>query len=354
MIRVNYLKIIMIVLSVLVFKHVYAQIPEGYYDGTEGLSGDELKTALYNIIKGHKTFPYTASSTDVWDILKKTDADTIDPSKVILLYTGWTRDAADEYNNGNGWTREHVWAKSHGDFGTDEGPGTDVHALRPCDESVNSARSNLDFAEGGEIYVDPDGTTENRLSSNSWEPRDEVKGDVARMIFYMATRYEGENGEPDLEIVDYVDSSPAYQPLHGKLSDLYRWHLQDTVSDWERRRNDIIYSDYQGNRNPFIDHPEFVEKIWGNLVANEKISANLETKVYPNPFSDFLRIKPDKNYAGQEVNVNIYDIFGKKVIHFKSDSSLITIPVDFLENGAYIVEIIYNHNIIQNKLLIKK
>lgn len=349
----NLLNIFLAVLFSVLSLNIFAQIPDGYYSGTENLSGDALKTALYNIIKGHKTFPYTASTTDVWDILKKTDQDTIDTSKVILLYTGWTRDAAKEYDNENGWSREHVWAKSHGDFGTFEGPGTDVHALRPCDVTVNTARWNYDFAEGGDIYVDPDGTTECRRTSNSWEPRDEVKGDVARMIFYMATRYEGENGEPDLEIVDYVNSSPNYEPLHGKLSDLYKWHLQDTVSDWERRRNDIIYYDFQGNRNPYIDHPEFVDKIWGNLVANEKISSSLSTKIYPNPFSGFIKIELDNQYSGKEIIVNLYNIYGKKISTFNSDSSLIEIPLGFLAKGAYILEMIYDKDIIQHELIFK-
>jgi len=348
------MKYLLFIITIILFSsNITAQIPDGYYDGTENLSGAELKTALYNIIKGHKTFPYTASTTDVWDILKKTDQDTIDPNKVILLYTGWTIDASIEYDDGNGWSREHVWAKSHGDFGTEEGPGTDVHALRPCDISVNAARSNYDFAEGGEIYIDDDGTTECRYTSNSWEPRDDVKGDVARMIFYMATRYEGENGEPDLEIVDYVDSSPNYQPLHGKLSDLYRWHLQDTVSNWERRRNDIIYSDYQGNRNPFIDHPEFVDKIWGSLVSIEKQQINLQTNVYPNPFCDILKIEIDPEYKNNEQIINLFNIFGKKVISIKNDTAVIEIPVAFLEDGAYILEIIYPDNQVQHKLLIK-
>ena len=346
--------LIILIFIVIFAQSTFAQIPEGYYDGTENLTGESLKTALYNIIKDHKTFPYTSSTTtDVWDILKKTDQDTIDTTKVILLYTGWTMEAAIEYDDGNGWNREHVWAKSHGDFGTDEGPGTDVHALRPCDITVNTARWNYDFAEGGEIYVDDDGTTECRYTSNSWEPRNEVKGDVARMIFYMATRYEGDNGEPDLEIVDYVNSSPNYEPLHGKLSDLYKWHLQDTVSDWERRRNDIIYYNYQGNRNPYIDHPEFVEKIWGDIVSIEKQISELQTTIYPNPFSDFIEINIDSKYLGKTFDVSLYNIMGKKVISLKSDSLKIKLASSFLEPGAYILKIIYEKNMVQQKLLIK-
>ncbi|RYM35735.1 ribonuclease [Brumimicrobium glaciale] len=252
----------------------YAQIPKGYYNSAEGLKGTNLKAALNDIIDGHVKFPYTSSNTDVWDILKETDKDTIDPSKVILLYTGWTVDAAQEYNRGGGWTREHVWAKSRGNFGTSQGAGTDVHALRPCDVSVNSARSNRWFDCGDYEYIDGDGATGSYTSSSSWvwEPRDMVKGDVARMIFYMATRYEGESGELDLFMIDSIPSdNKTKAPVHGRLSVLLQWHNDDPVDDWELNRNEVIYS-YQGNRNPFIDRPEFVEGIWGEAsMLEEKV-----------------------------------------------------------------------------------
>ena len=246
-----------------------AQIPEGYYSTAEGKTGEELKAALNNIIKGHVEFPYTSSSTDVWDILKETDRDPNNPNNVIGIYSNFSMDAALEYNSGDGWNREHVWAKSRGDFGTTLGAGTDVHHLRAADISTNSARSNRTFSEATEEYIDGSGTYQGATGSYTsstefiWKPRIEVKGDVARMIFYMATRYEGYDGELDLEIVDYVLDGSDKSPLHGKLSDLLAWHAADPVDDLERQRNDIIYS-YQQNRNPYIDHPEYVESIWGS------------------------------------------------------------------------------------------
>ena len=331
-----------------------AQIPDGYYNGTESIGGEELKTTLYNIIKGHTEFPYTSTSTDVWDILKETDQDTINSENVILLYSGWSVNAAQEWNNDNGWNREHVWAKSHGDFGTEMGAGTDVHALRPCDITVNTARWNYDFANGGDIYVDVDGTTECRLTSNSWEPRNIVKGDVARMIFYMATRYEGENFELDLEIVDYVNSSPNYQPLHGKLSDLYEWHNNDPVSDWERNRNDIIYNQYQGNRNPFIDHPEFVEKIWSHLVSTNTIDIDQQISVFPNPFHDQIRVRLDHKRKGfKTIKVELLDVYGKSVRNILTDTNVVNIACSDITSGVYILKIIYLDNSVYRKLLIR-
>ena len=232
--------------------YLQSQAPDGYYDGLESLNGDLLKLGLHNLLKDHIEYNYTSTSTDVWDILKETDQDPENPENVILFYTGWSINGDAEYNRGKGWTREHVWAKSHGDFGIDRGAGTDVHALRPADVTVNSARNNKDFDEGGEFYVDGDGPTENRIDSDSWEPRNQVKGDVARSLFYMAVRYEGGGGEPDLELVDSVRSVDSNQPgkgFHGRLSMLLKWHFQDPVDDSELARNDIVFF-YQGIEIP--------------------------------------------------------------------------------------------------------
>ncbi|WP_071461392.1 endonuclease [Bacillus massilinigeriensis] len=226
---------------------------DSYYDPAKGKTGDALKTALHNIIDDHTALSYSA----VWDALRATDEDPNNRSNVILLYTGRSQG---KYTNGSGvdnWNREHVWAKSHGDFGTTMGAGTDLHHLRPTDASVNSSRSNLDFDEGGKQHSEATG---NYYDSDSWEPRDSVKGDVARMLFYMDVRYEGDSGELDLELNSQVNNSTA--PFHGKLSTLLKWHQEDPVDNFERNRNEIIYSKYQHNRNPFIDHPEWVSAIW--------------------------------------------------------------------------------------------
>jgi endonuclease I len=227
---------------------------EDYYRTAAEKTGNSLKTELHNIIDHHTELSYSA----VWEALKKTDEDPANANNVILLYTGRSQAKGTKGGGVDDWNREHVWAKSHGDFGTAMGPGTDLHHLRPTDVSVNSTRGNLDFDNGGTEHSEALG---NYFDSDSWEPRDEVKGDVARMLFYMAVRYEGDvSDEPDLELNNTVNNGTA--PYHGKLSVLLQWNAQDPVDDRERRRNDIIYSDYQHNRNPFIDHPEWVNEIW--------------------------------------------------------------------------------------------
>ena len=238
-------------------------IPPNYYDSADGLSGTALKSALNDIVDGHIEYPYTSSSTDTWDILKETDRDPNNPDNVILIHTGVSVDGEDQINIfGGEWLREHVWAKSRGDFGTEEGAGTDVHALRPLDLSTNVARNNRWFNN----CDDPHDNYGNFVCSNeySWEPRDAVKGDVARMIFYMATRYEGENGELDLQLLDSIPTEDfTNDPVFAKLCTLIDWNIEDPVDAFEQNRNDVIYS-YQGNRNPFIDNPNYATLIWGN------------------------------------------------------------------------------------------
>ena len=245
-----------------------AQIPAGYYDPAQGLSGDALKAALNSVIDGHIEYPYTSSSTDVWDILKEADRDPNNAENVLCIYSRFSIPAAPEYNNAQGWNREHVWAKSRGNFGTDRGAGTDAHHLRAADVSTNSARSNRAFAVSTKPYVDAGGTYNGATPSFTsteaftWMPPENVRGDVARMIFYMATRYEGASGEPDLELTEEILGNTDKTPFHGKLSDLLDWHEADPVDAAEQKRNEIVYG-FQNNRNPFIDHPEYVGFIWG-------------------------------------------------------------------------------------------
>lgn len=232
--------------------------PAGYYNTAHGKSGAELKIALYQIIKGHTEFSYR--STD--EILDISDQDPTNPENVILVYTGRSDDKDNYGSGGNYINREHVWAKSHGNFGTDKPAGSDVHNLKPADGSVNEDRSNLDFDNGGSQHNEATGCY---YDGDSWEPRDAVKGDIARIIFYMATRYNGENGEPALEVVDYVNTYPESE--HGKLSTLLEWNRNDPPDDFERNRNEVIFK-WQKNRNPFIDHPEYVDLIWAAAVSN--------------------------------------------------------------------------------------
>ncbi|XMB86022.1 endonuclease [Mycoplasmatota bacterium WC44] len=230
-----------------------------YYEGVDGLSGDALKQALNQLVDEHIEFTYD----EVWGILKESDQDPNNPDNVLLLYTGlsYSKECQDRgaYSTCDDvWNREHVWSKSRGDFGTDIGPGTDLHHLRPADKTMNSTRNNRLF----DVCTIDIGYGNNKCDYWAFEPRDEVKGDVARMLLYMTIRYEGFDEYIDLELNETIMEKEDKSPFHGKLSLLLEWNLIDPVDDFERQRNEVIYS-YQGNRNPFIDYPEFALMIFG-------------------------------------------------------------------------------------------
>ncbi|OQY26283.1 MAG: hypothetical protein B6244_14065, partial [Candidatus Cloacimonetes bacterium 4572_55] len=233
-----------------------------YYASAMGLSGQQLKDALHTIVTTSHTTNYSYSQ--LWDILSETDEDPNNSSNVLLFYTNRSRSKNAHGGGDDEWNREHTWVNSHG---IDNNlPGyTDLHHLRPCDPNVNNARGSLDFDEGGSEYNDDGYATGCNYDGNSFEPPDNVKGDAARIIFYMAVRYEGtgSGSDPyDLEMVDNTNESTPSGSVLGVESTLLQWHTDDPVDTWEQGRNERIYS-RQGNRNPFIDHPEWVNSVWG-------------------------------------------------------------------------------------------
>lgn len=257
----------------------------GYYAGIDGY-GANLKQQLHTLIKDTHTtnYSYAALITQI----PYTDEDPENSNNLIEIYTGWSVDKNNFGNATTDWNREHTWSKSHGNFGETPPAGTDLHHLRPCDSTVNSTKSNKDFAEGGNPVIDnspPEGYSEETgcfQTAYSWEPRNEDKGDVARMIMYMAVRYEGDdpNFQTNLEMVDYIPSDAnTNQPYYGKLSTLLQWHIIDPPDAREMQRNNRI-AERQGNRNPFIDHPEYGTRIWtpcpitNNNITETSFTAN--------------------------------------------------------------------------------
>ncbi|WP_231954076.1 endonuclease [Actinoplanes derwentensis] len=226
-----------------------------YYANAIGKTGSSLKSSLHTIISTGVT---KLSYDGVWEALKVTDQDPSNSSNVRLFYSNISRSKTLNGGDSGDWNREHVWAQSHGDFGTTAGPGTDLHHLRPEDVAVNALRGNLDFDNGGSAAS---GASGNYYDSDSWEPRTAVKGDVARMLFYMAVRYSGDDAFADLEVNNVTGNGSV--PYMGKLSTLIAWHNADPPDTAEKARNQTIYASYQKNRNPFIDHPEWVASVFG-------------------------------------------------------------------------------------------
>jgi endonuclease I len=218
-----------------------------YYKGAINLKGNLLKVALSDIInEGFIPLLYG----DARYILDESDIDPNNSDNLILVYTGMS--VSSNWDGGLTWNREHVWPQSRlgvrVEYGDADFPSkaTDIHNLKPADPDENGVRSN--------DYFDWTKT------DNTYEPRDEVKGDIARILFYMATMYF------DLSFNDDATTTSSNKTM-GVLSVLLEWNEFDPVDDFERHRNEVLYS-YQGNRNPFIDYPEFANLIWGEEFAS--------------------------------------------------------------------------------------
>lgn len=235
---------------------------EAYYAPAQNLTGSALKAALHNIIKNHTIVPYGTSGSGVWGALMDLDEDPNNTNNVIYVYSRRSEPKnRTQYNypsDMDAWNREHTFPKSRS-FNNSKWPAyTDLHHMRPEDRTINSSRGDRDFKSGGTPHSESPNI---KVAPGTWEPPDEIKGDIARAMFYMAVRYEGTSAnEPDLEIVNRATSSGERNI--GYLNDLLAWHDLDPVDDRERLRNEKIYQRYQGNRNPFVDHPEWVRLIW--------------------------------------------------------------------------------------------
>lgn len=157
-----------------------------------------------------------------------------------------------------------MWAKSHGFPNESYEPYCDAHHLRPSTTKINSTRSNKDFGEVPNATPDAYG---NKTNNDLFEPRDEVKGDIARMMFYMETRY-GSNTKYNLKLVNSQTTSASdLNGRFGNLETLIKWHYDDPVSKEEIYRNNVIFDNYQHNRNPYIDHPEYDDYVYPSKYA---------------------------------------------------------------------------------------
>ncbi len=222
-----------------------------YYKAANGKSGDALKTAIAYIISNEfvgKTYG------EARYVLEEADKNPLENS-VWCFYEENTANA--NWDGGTTWNREHVWARSRGvDGNTDNSEismASDIHNLKAETPSVNSNKSNYNFA-----YKPSDKAFVGTHSSKAYAPKVSARGDAARIMFYMAVKY-GESG--GIEISDEVSATNSTS--QGNLVDLLMWHTEDPVDPFEVRRNNVIFK-YQKNRNPFIDHPELVDHIFGD------------------------------------------------------------------------------------------
>jgi endonuclease I len=270
-----------------------AQAPPGYYAGVDTSSGAALRASLHALIDDHQRFPFTSTSTDTWDILEAADTNPADPGTILDLY----RNAAyPKAGGGNSfYDREHSWPSSYGfpDDNASNYPFSDCHALFLCDSLYNSERGNKPFRNcnpscaekttlntngtggGSGTYPGFSNWTNGFGTPGTWEAWSGRRGDVARALLYMDLRYEGGShgltgaAEPDLILTDdesLIAASNTGSNLSvaymGMRSVLLQWHQQDPPDAKEVERNDAVFA-FQGNRNPFIDNPQWVAIVYG-------------------------------------------------------------------------------------------
>lgn len=315
-----------------------AQAPADYYNSADGLTGNRLKTALHDIVKGHTSISYAQIwnafwSTDnkgngiVWDMYSDRPGGT--PPYTYKL----GEDQCGNYGGeGDCYNKEHSWPSSwFNDLNT---PRTDLHHIFATDGYVNNRRSSFPFGEvQSASWTSQNGSKLGNSKTPGYtgkvfEPIDEYKGDFARALMYMSVRYYTEDsGWGSSDMTNKSEIKP------WAIAMLLRWNDQDPVSQKEIDRNNAIYNDYQHNRNPFVDHPEFARMIWD-----------------PNWSADEFEMP----YDNQANCVIVYDISGRKLLQtdiINEEDGMASLK-NKLQHGCYLIQLLDGNRVLSNKKML--
>jgi len=344
-----------LILFVGIFGIANAQIPTGYYDGTSGITGYTLKTKLGQII----TAGYSQHTYDELDgEYPKSDADKYYENDNTILdiysenpigpdpynYTFGVKKCGNYAVEGDCYNKEHTVPQSL--FNQKLPMRSDIHHVLPTDGKVNGYRSNYPFGK----VTNPSITSKNgsKLGPNAtpgatyfgsvFEPINEFKGDIARCLLYFVTRYQTQLSS--FSSGNILNTSNVSQGLvTWELNLLLLWHQQDPVSQKEIDRNNAAYS-YQKNRNPYIDHPEWVTEVWGisPLAVDDAVfSKNLN--IAPNPVrGNIINVTGDKDLKKFN-KAFIYNMVGQNVQTIENPfQNGNTIQLNNLPKGVYILK----------------
>ena len=351
-------KTVLSILLIAILVITKAQIPANYYDAASGKTGAELKTALYNIIKGHTVISYDAlinayKTTDqrvdgkIWDMYSN------------CSYTIGTKQCGTYKVECDCYNREHSFPQSW--FAKSSPMVSDLFHIYPTDGKVNGMRSNYPFGTvASPTYISGNGSKLGPCSfpgysGTVFEPIDEYKGDFARTYYYMATRYENliaswkSNGNADavLNGTQY----PCYDQWFINL--LAVWNAADPVSEKEINRNNAAFA-IQNNRNPYIDHPEYANLVWATNVGLYSEPAQIALQVYPNPVIGSCTVVLPTDFNQQNNGFVVYSSTGTPVfapMSVSGDRAILNL--ESLPAGFYLVRLATNnyHTIYQARII---
>lgn len=338
-------------LAFLAFQFTFSQQP--YYNDVDlTLTGEDLYNALQIKIAQHnQNFTYG----DARDVLVFTDENPDNTSTVLLVYGyndndgNCTTDRSRDKNDFGGmiceYNREHVFARSltNPPMGSASNPATgiiaDPHNLRASDQQMNNNKGDKKFQDGN-------GNAGN-VGSGNWYPGDEWKGDVARMIMYMYTRY-GNQCLPSFAGVGSLQDDTQM------LQTFLEWNADDPVNDYEDQRNEYLESAY-GNRNPFIDNPALATIIWGGPLAEDRWDilntpdiSNVEWVLYPNP-SNGKTVNITSNAPIEKLVV--YNLQGQVVMEIQPQNPN-KAAISSLNKGLYLVKLFSPQGTTAKKIIV--
>jgi len=321
--------------------YIFAVEPTAYYSVAVGKTGAALKTALCGIVETHTARTYDNLWTDFQTTDKRPDGKVRDIYSCTTNFTFGGNQCGNYKVEGDCYNREHSFPKSW--FSEATPMYTDLFHLYPSDGYVNNRRGNYPFGEvGTATYTANNGYC--KLGNSSFpgysgivfEPTDSMKGDFARTYFYMVTAY-------DDKVAGWSSDQLAgnqYPALSTwSVSMFLKWNALDPVSPREKARNEAVYG-IQKNRNPFIDHPELAEYIWGShkgeawsLTAGVD-QLKIQFSLSPNPVQHELNIQSDED----NLSYSVFNLNGQLLT--KGQLSIMkSIPVDYLTDGMYLLQL---------------
>ncbi|WP_040278089.1 endonuclease [Psychroserpens damuponensis] len=378
------MKHIDLILTLLISTVAFSQIPTGYYDSATG-TGFVLKTQLKNIIDNNNdglATEYIAQDlgySALYDTYEFSDIDVYFENNGTLLdmysegvfqnpdNTSTNLPDAYEYTYGSNqqddgtlgtaegqrFNREHVIPQSS--FNSASPMRNDAHFVIPSDKYVNAQRANLpygfvdtttqfdEYSNGTKRGENTTTGVGSSYNGDVFEPIDEFKGDIARMYFFFATRYEDQIDGFNYVMFDGTQNQAIDQPF---LDVLYNWHINDPVSQREIDRNNAIFN-RQDNRNPFIDNPQFVFEIWQTALSVDEFQTQDIVKMYPNPANGNIV------YIDSNINLvaEVYDVLGKKVNVQTINTNQKQLQISTLSRGVYLVKLTSENGSITKKLI---